>query len=353
MEAIPTPIPRLARWRTWGRRLAVALASWRKLALTIAAFVLVPAFPQMRAAIPIEQTSVLLVMAIAVYAIVGWIRGGSVRLALVWVALAILFFVATDIPVIGSYGLLAHGWILVVPASFGLVSIVVAGETFFTRALSALAISFALAFGVVLVSPGGMDRASSAMTTELNRRVADSNAQIREAAKQPEWKQLFQQNPKMDIVAMEQEQLAAISKWSAILVPAFAALESLAALALGWSVYHKMNSAPLGPRLGKLQDFKFNDQLVWGVAVGASIFLLKAFADGRNAGLNLLVFFGFLYLLRGTGIIAWMVHGRFNRVMLVLAGVFAPWLMAPVALMLGLGDTWLDWRSRMQPKPLT
>jgi hypothetical protein len=337
------------RWR----RLTDALVSWRRLTLTIAAFIIFPAFPQVRAAIPIEQTALMLATVIAVYAVVGWVRGGRLQLALLWIAIAGVFFLGADIPVTSSYGWLARGWILLVPASFGLVSIVVANETFFTRALSALAISFALAFGVVLVSPGGMDRASSAMTTELKRRVGESNAQIREAAKQPEWKQLFQQNPSMDVVAMEEEQLAAISKWSVILVPAFAALESIAALALGWAVYHKMNGAPLGPALGKFRDFRFNDQLVWGVAVGASIFLLKAFADGRNAGLNLLVFFGFLYALRGTGILAWMVRGRFNRVMLVLASLFAWWLIGPIALMLGLGDTWLDWRSRMQAKPLT
>jgi hypothetical protein len=211
-----------------------------------------------------------------------------------------------------------------------------------------------LAFGIVLVSPGGMDRASTAFTTELNRRAADSNAKMLEAMKQPEMKQLFGPKPGMpDMVALQESQLTTISKWSAVLVPAFAALEAIAALALGWAVYHKMNSVPLGAPLGKLRDFRFNDQLVWGVAVGASIFLLKAFADGKNAGLNLLVFFGFLYLLRGIAILVWMVKGRLNRFMLVVTSLFAPWLMLPVALVLGLGDTWLDWRSRMQAKPLT
>ena len=353
MEVIPAPVPRLARWRPGGRRLAVALASWRKLGLTVAAFAIFPAFPQVRAAIPIEQTALMLVTVIAVFAVVGWVRGGRVQLALTWIAIAGIFFLGADIPSTGSYGWLARGWILLVPASFGLVSIVVAGETFFSRALSALAISFALAFGVVLVSPGGMDRASSAMTTELNRRAADSNAQLRESLKQPEWKQLFDQNPKLDFAAIQEEQLAVISKWSALLVPAFAALESIAALALGWSVYHKMNAAPLGPPLGKLRDFRFNDQLVWGIAVGASIFLLKAFADGKNAGLNLLVFFGFLYTLRGTGILACIVRGRINRVVLGLAVILA-WPVSPALVFgIGIGDTWLDLRSRIQAKPLT
>ncbi len=348
MTVPATPVQERAGWR----RLLEAVASSRRNVLAVAAFVILPAFPQVRAAIPIEQNALMLVTAIAVFAIVGWVRGGRLHFALLWIAIAGLFFLGADFPATGSYGWLARGWIILTAASAGIVCVIVSTEGFFTRALSAIAISFALAFGVVLVSPGGMDRAASAMSTELHRRVAESDTQLREAAKQPEWKQLFAQNPKMNLVAMQEEQLAAISKWSLILVPAFAALQSIAALAVAWSLYHRMNGVPLGPPLGKFRDFRFNDQLVWGVAVGASIFLLKAFADGRNAGLNLLVFFGFLYLLRGIAIIVWTVRGRATRVMLVISSVFGWWLMGPIALVLGLGDTWLDWRSRIEAKSI-
>jgi hypothetical protein len=336
------------------RRLGEALVSWRKLSLTIAAFVILPAFPQVQAALPITETPALLVMVIAVCTLVGWFRGGSATLAVIWLALAALFFAAADIPVAGSYGFLARGWILLVAGSFGLVSVIVAGDAFFSRALSAMAIAFALAFGIVLVAPGGTDRASTAFQTELDRRAAEASTMMRQSMQQPEMKALFGQRPGMpDVAAMQEEQIKAISRWSAVLVPAIAALESIAALALGWAIYHKLNTAPLGPPLGKFRDFKFNDQLVWGVAVGASIFLIQAFADGKNAGLNLLVFFGFLYLLRGIAVLAWMVKGRLNRIMLFVAGVIALKLMGPIVLMLGLGDTWLDWRSRLQAKPLT
>jgi hypothetical protein len=113
-----------------------------------------------------------------------------------------------------------------------------------------------------------------------------------------------------------------------------------------------MSDVAIGPALGKLRDFRFNDQLVWGVAVGASIFLLKAFAEGKAAGLNLLMFFGLLYVLRGIGILAWMSRGTAMKVMLVVAAVVAWYVMAPLAFIIGLGDTWLDWRSRAQGKSL-
>jgi hypothetical protein len=106
----------------------------------------------------------------------------------------------------------------------------------------------------------------------------------------------------------------------------------------------------IGPALGKLRDFRFNDQLVWGVAVGASIFLLPSFAEGKDAGLNLLLFFGALYLLRGAGILAWMSRTRALTFMLVALTVVAWPLIAALAFGLGLGDTWLDLRTRAQAK---
>jgi hypothetical protein len=106
----------------------------------------------------------------------------------------------------------------------------------------------------------------------------------------------------------------------------------------------------IGPPLAKLREFRFNDQLVWGVAVGASIFLLPAFEEGRNAGLNLLLFFGVLYTLRGMGILAWMSRTRVLTYMLIALALVAWPLVAALAFGLGLGDTWLDLRTRAQAK---
>jgi hypothetical protein len=246
---------------------------------------------------------------------------------------------------------MARGWTLLLAASFGLVSLIAFTDGFFSRALSALAVSMALAFGIVLVSQGGTGRVSAAVTTELNRRIDESNKALRDAASQPEWKAMIDRSPGFKRLTEESEgQLASIPKWSAMLMPALLALESLAALALGWAFYHRMSDVAIGPELGKLKDFKFNDQLVWGVAVGASIFLLKAFEEGKSAGLNLLVFFGLLYVLRGMGILAWMSRGTAMKVMLVVAAIFAWPIMTALAFIIGLGDTWMDWRTRAQAR---
>jgi hypothetical protein len=95
-----------------------------------------------------------------------------------------------------------------------------------------------------------------------------------------------------------------------------------------------------------LTEFRFNDQLVWGVAVGATLCLLPTFAEGRTAGLNLLAFFGVLYLLRGLGVLAWIAQGRY--LILGILSLIPPFgvMLGVLALALGLGDTWLDLRRR-------
>ena len=78
--------------------------------------------------------------------------------------------------------------------------------------------------------------------------------------------------------------------------------------------------------------------------------LVEAFGELRGAGINLLVFFGALYVVRGAGVLAWLLGPkRWARVLLVTVGVIAWQLLAPFALVLGVGDTWLDWRGRTRP----
>lgn len=328
---------------------APARGSWRRLALALAGFLIAPLVPAMRAILPIEQTPLLLVAVIAACAMVSWKNGGRLFLALLWVAVAIVVLLSPAGPVDSPYNWLARGWTLLLAASFGLVSILAATEAFFPRALSSLAVATSLGFALVLVSPGGPTRIAGAMTNEFNRRNEQSITSLREVSRQPGWKEIVDKSPALQRLTDESEaQLQSIPRWSSILVPALLALESLAALGLGYALFYRMSKVPIGPRLGRLKDFRFNDQLVWGVAVGASIYLLPAFSEGRNAGLNLLVFFGALYALRGMGIMAWLSRTPVMSFLLVAFGVFLWPFAAPLAFGLGLGDTWLDFRARAQ-----
>jgi hypothetical protein len=328
-------------------------ASWRRLALGLAAFLIAPLVPAMRAMMPVEQTPMLVVVVVAACAVVAWKNGGRLFLALLWVAIAAVTLMSPAGPPDSPYNWLARGWALLLAASFGLVSIIAATEAFFPRARSALAVATSLSFALVLVSPGGPTRISNAMTAEFNRRNDQSISSLRQVSNAPGWKEVVNGSPTLQRLTEESEaQLTSIPKWSTVVVPALLALESLAALALGWALFHRMSKVAIGPRLGKLRDFRFNDQLVWGVAVGASIFLLPAFSEGKNAGLNLLVFFGVLYTLRGFGILAWASRTRALAFFIIALAVIAWPFVTALAFGLGLGDTWLDLRTRAQAKPL-
>jgi len=355
---------------------------WVRMVMVLLICLIVPVTPQLRASFPVEQTLLLLTSLMAACMVVGWRQGGSLWRALFWVALALVTLAYRQPPADAVYGLiergfafesgsqyatLARGWTLILAASFGLVSLFSPNQPFISRALSTLAVSAGLGFVLVLLSPGGPARISNAMGTEYARRVSESMTQLRNPPGASRSKAPAEAEALDAFTQMQEEQTVEISRRSATLVPALLALESLAAMAIVWSLYHRLNPRPIGPALSRLRDFRFNDQLVWGVAVGASIALVPAFAEAKNAGYNLLLFFGALYILRGFGILGWISDGNVLRLFFAVAmwtlivfviayklGFFIA-LGAPLislAFSLGLGDTWVDWRRMLQPKPI-
>src|SRR3954464_13953250 len=152
-----------------------------------------------------------------------------------------------------------------------------------------------------------------------------------------------------------QQQLTLVAETGVGSFPSLLLLESLVALALAWATFHRLSRMRLGAPLGKLRDFRFNDQLVWGLIVGLAIVFVPALDFLGGAGRNLLVFFGALYAVRGLGVLSWFFAPGALAVTLVvgLAMLFWPavavlgfMLLALAAFGLGLGDTWADWRRR-------
>jgi hypothetical protein len=160
----------------------------------------------------------------------------------------------------------------------------------------------------------------------------------------PDSREVLEKFPGMESVDEQAiEVMRDLPSQAATLLPALLALESLAVLAFGWGLYRRLSPVRIGPPLSPLTEFRFNDQLVWGLAVGATLCLLPAFEEGKNAGYNLLVFFGTLYLIRGIGVLAWIARGRYA--LIVVLGLI-PQVFIVVTLALGLGDTWIDLRRR-------
>lgn len=323
-------------------------------------FLLIPTLPQFRALVPVDQPMLLFVPALAACAVVGWWAGGRVLLAVAWVALAT--WVAFRMPPShGAFQNLTRGWSLVLAGSFGLACLFGARRPFFPRALIALTVSLGLALMMSVVGPVSGSHITRSVREELVRRNAETMRTLNTFIGQypKEWNELVQRMPKIGQLPAETEkQLGAIAREGQVLYPSLLALESLVALALAWSVYHRLARARLGPPLGQLRDFRFNDQLIWGLIVGLTIVFLPTLASLRILGRNLLVFFAALYAVRGLGVLSWfMAPGALAISATVgFAMLFWPVLNAIAALGfmflgivafgLGLGDTWADWRNR-------
>jgi len=322
----------------------VAKQSWRPLLWGLAAFLLCPFLPIAELLIPIQQTLLVLVPVIAACSIVGWKLGGRAALAVIWIALSVWMLLQPAGPPGTQYDQMARGWAVLLAASFGLVSLWSTTMPFFSRALFSIGLAAGIGFLIALSSPSGIARFQHAAEEELTRRASSTIARIEDGRSTPEWQSLVARVPELDPLYDDSEtRMRAMPPLVAALLPALVALESLAALALGWGAYRRLSPVQIGPALSPLTEFTFNDQLVWGLAVGATLCLLPAYEQGRNAGYNLLLFFGALYLVRGVGILAWMAKGRYVYVVILS---LLPQVFVIVTLALGLGDTWLDLRKR-------
>jgi hypothetical protein len=325
---------------------------WKRIILALLAFVLLPFVPLLRVAVPIEQSLLLIVPALATCALVGWWAGGRFFLALTWSALAIWMLV-TPMPGAPAFVAISKGWSLLLVAAFGVVSVMSPRQTFFPRALTAVGLSFAVGLALVLFAskrPGTIERT---VRTEYTRRVDSWLADWASVAQTEEWKQITRDNPGMEALSREStDRLRELPPLTARAYPAVLALESLAALALAWGLYHRVSRARIGAPLAPLREFRFNDQLVWGLVLGITAVAVPTLKAFGTIGLNLLLFFGALYALRGLGVLTWFfAPGRLMVALTIGLAIFMWPLLGVFALGIGLGDTWLDWRSR--PRPTT
>jgi hypothetical protein len=321
--------------------------SWRPLLWGLAAFFLLPMVPLGDVIFPVQQTLLLFVPALAVCSLIGWRSGSRAALAVIWLGLAGWMLLQPAGEPGTAYSQMARAWAIVLAASFGLVSLLSSATPFFVRALASVGIALAVGLTIALSSPSGIARFQHAGGEEFMRRTTATLNRFQEKWNTEQWKDLSARAPLLqsaDDWAAEIER--ELPKQTTPMIPALLALESLAALGLAWAVYHRLSAVKIGPELGPLTEFRFNDQLIWALAVGLTLSLLPAFTEGRNAGFNLLLFFGALYAVRGLGILAWISKGRYLFIILlslIPQGIF---LLGVIALALGLGDTWIDVRRR-------
>ena len=142
-----------------------------------------------------------------------------------------------------------------------------------------------------------------------------------------------------------------ISQTVAQLYPALLAIAAVAGLRLAWAWYHRVSTRPLGAPPLPFPAFRFNDQFVWGWVLALGLCLLPVPDPWPVVGANLLLLWTALYATRGLAIVL-AGAGQVPRSVMVVLGAISMFLMPFVAgglTLLGLADTWLDFRRRMSP----
>lgn len=337
---------------------APAERGWGKLLLALAAFLFLPHVPPFTALLPVEETLLLLLPALAACCLVGWWAGGRLLLAVVCVGLTLRVLALNAAP--GSFYNLVRGWSLLVAGGFGLICLLGVHRPFFPRALATLGLALVLVSAIGLKGPLTPSRATQAVELEFARRNAAATAMFRSVVE--EHPEIMQRMPEAGTMLAEVDQrLKEASETGVQLFPSLLLLESLIALALAWTTYHRIARTRLGAPLGPLKDFRFNDQLVWGLIAGLAIVFLPALDFIEGVGRNLLVFFGALYAIRGFGVLSWFLAPGVLAATLMVGFAMLWWpvlsvvaisgfvLLTLAAFGLGLGDTWADWRRRARP----
>jgi len=131
--------------------------------------------------------------------------------------------------------------------------------------------------------------------------------------------------------------------------PALLALSSMAGLAVAWWLYERFGGEG-DQAIGPVRHFRFNDHLVWILIAGLFLVMMRWGDALSRVGSNAVVFMGALYALRGSAVFLFISGGLslFGYVLLAMALVLAAPVVVGVAMVVGIGDTWLDVRARLR-----
>jgi hypothetical protein len=146
-------------------------------------------------------------------------------------------------------------------------------------------------------------------------------------------------------------QMSAMADTVSILYPGLLALAAIAGLRLAWAWYHRIADRPVGAPPAPFSAFGFSDQLVWGWVIGLATALAPEPASIRLIGANILLVWSALYATRGLAVFVAGARRTPKSVLTVLAFVtviLLPFVVCGLT-MVGLADTWLDFRRRLTP----
>ena len=255
-------------------------------------------------------------------------------------AVAAMFavLVAVGVPARGGLWYLERGWALVLAGCFVVLTMRWPRSRFFPRAFAAVAATTVLVGLLLMVRPGSWSMVDWLVTESLMRSFSVIT-QMFMALDTETPLSTAQLNSFFDLAARQGRYF-----------PALLGLSSLSGLAVAWWAYLRL-SAGSGLGLGPLLEFRFNDHLMWLFLTGLALIVLGAGEGWTSAGSNAVVFMGGLYTLRGAAVLLFINGGVTGLGILFLAiGMLVlPPVLIMGALVVGVGDTWLDLRSKAVP----
>jgi hypothetical protein len=232
-----------------------------------------------------------------------------------------------------------RGWTLVLSGWFIVASVAMPANGFLRRGLLAVGAASATAAVLFALNPGSFAALDAAVRVNLGEGVDLALALWRRIGSEPS-----------DALRETMRQRIELES---LLYPAMVGIGSLSGLAVAWWAFRRL-TAPERGALGPLREFRFGDGLVWVLIAGILLIALPLGGIALRAGSNLVAFMSLLYALRGLGIAIMLVGmpGPLAGIVAVLiAAVLAPVIML-VMFILGLTDTWLDFRKRWgKPTP--
>lgn len=230
-----------------------------------------------------------------------------------------------------------RGWSLAVAGGFVAATALLGGERLVLRAVAGVGTGFATGAAAGLLRPALLAELDWWVGREI-RRAAGAAGDLLESIG-PEGASWLPAGP----------EVARAVEWQVMAYPALLALASVAALAVGWYVLQRLGGG--SGSLGPLREFRFQDELVWVLIAGLLLLVVPTGELVDRIGENAMLFMGGLYLLRGVGVLLWLGAATVSSGWLVAFWALAAVLLYPLAvgaaLLLGLGDTWVDVRDRL------
>ena len=240
---------------------------------------------------------------------------------------------------------LERGWLALLAGALALVLALRPGRAFVPSALAALGIAAVAATLVVAVTPLSWDEVAWRVTQHFSFQARQVLGAMVQAA------ELTGGDAPSVAAALERSVETGIRMASGVF-PALLLLQSFAALMLAWGLYRRVAREPVGEPAGALREFRFDDNLVWGIVLALVTLLVPKPVGFGALGANLAVFFGGLYAVRGLAVASALAAAAgLGGWTAAIGGSVLVLFLAPVAalaaLAIGLTDTWVDWRARL------